>query len=564
MKKSKHFKLISLLISLVIICIITVGCSANQNCNTSTTKYNNQNSTATSNIQTNNLNSTNSTNTQKNDNKSNENTTKSNTSNENTTKNNTENSTNETTINNSKDNNTSAKDKKLYIKITIANKKFDLSTLLNAEDVQDLNDFQLSLLRNAYYAKHGYKFKMGKYSNYFSKYDWYIPKYDDVANMLCNTDIDNINLILKIEGNKKSEENIDSNNKVSSSKNTNKYKGFIFPNSNKKLISNEELNYCDKFTLLLAKNELFARKGYRFKNKQLLNYFSNMSWYTPNDNVKNSVDELNEIEKKNLELINEKYNNLYYSLGAKDNTYEINTKRDLNNDGIKENINILFKKDPLNPSFNSWHEYDFTINSNGKKYTFKDTESNLYANLFFADFDVRDDSIEFYVVADGSSGLSTTIIYQLSENGIKELLRFDGRIISYDGKGNIYTFYNFTNDKNKVLLSYYNLKKGIQYVNADKVIGKYLKYDYHLILYKSKNVHFSLNYYNEYDKKSITQKLRNGDIVKITDINEPLKIVYVDYMDYIDADYDKVINIPIKVKTKDGLTGWLLYPNGGA
>ncbi|KYH34155.1 hypothetical protein CLTEP_19320 [Clostridium tepidiprofundi DSM 19306] len=205
MKKSKHFKLISLLISLVIIWIITVGCSANQNCNTSTTKDNSQNSTAASNIQTNNqnnnLNSTNSTNTQKNNYKNNENTNKSNTNNENTTKNNTENNTNETTINNSKDNSTSAKDKKSYIKITIANKKFDLSVLLNPKDVQNLDNWQLSLLRNAYYAKHGYKFKIGKYSNYFSKYDWYIPKYDDVANMLCNTDIDNINLILKIEGN---------------------------------------------------------------------------------------------------------------------------------------------------------------------------------------------------------------------------------------------------------------------------------------------------------------------------------------------------------------------------
>ncbi|KYH33285.1 hypothetical protein CLTEP_21430 [Clostridium tepidiprofundi DSM 19306] len=567
MKKSKHFKLISLLISLVIIWIITVGCSANQNCNTSTTKYNNQNSTAASNIQTNNLNSTNSTNTQKNDNKSNENTTKSNTSNENTTKNNTENSTNETTINNSKDNNTSAKDKKLYIKITIANKKFDLSTLLNAEDVQDLNDFQLSLLRNAYYAKHGYKFKMGKYSNYFSKYDWYIPKYDDVANMLCNTDIDNINLILKIEGNKKSEENIDSNNKVSSAKNTNKYKGFIFPNSDKKLISNEELNYCDKFTLLLAKNELFARKGYRFKNKQLLNYFSNMSWYTPNDNIKNSVDELNEIEKKNLELINEKYNNLYYLSGAKDNTYEINTKMDLNNDGIKENINILFKKDPLNPSFNSWHEYDFTINSNGKKYTFKDTESNLYANLFFADFDVNDNTTEFYLTSAGPSDDPTTTIFQLSENGIKKILTLQGFITGYDGKGNIYTDFSFTNDKNQILLSYYNLKKGVQHPNNNEIIGKYLQYDYRLMLFKTQHGQYGIpgispigdSYYEE-NKEYLTKKVEDGELVKITDINEPLKIIYVYYDE---SSPESIWNLPIRVETKDGLRGWLLYLNGG-
>ncbi|KYH33287.1 hypothetical protein CLTEP_21450 [Clostridium tepidiprofundi DSM 19306] len=191
MKKSKHFKLISLLISLVIIWIITVGCSANQNCNTSTTKDNSQNSATASNIQTNNQNSTNNTNTQENNYTNNKNTNKSNTSNKNNT--------NETTINNSKDNNTSAKDKKSYIKITIANKEFDLSVLLNPKDVQNLDNWQLSLLRNAYYAKHGYKFKMEKYSNYFSKYDWYIPKYDNVENFITDSDTKNINLLLELE-----------------------------------------------------------------------------------------------------------------------------------------------------------------------------------------------------------------------------------------------------------------------------------------------------------------------------------------------------------------------------
>jgi YARHG domain-containing protein len=333
-------------------------------------------------------------------------------------------------------------------------------------------------------------------------------------------------------------------------------KGFIFPNSDKKLISNEELNYCDKFTLLLAKNELFARKGYKFKNKQLLNYYNNMSWYTPNDDIKNSVDELNEIEKKNLKLINEKYNDFHYFFTEKGMQYEINTEKDLNNDGFKENINISFKKD--SESY-SWEEYTFTINSNGKKYTLSGTEEHLYLNLFFADFDTKDNNIEFYITSDGPSGDPTTIMYQLSENGIKEILKLDGHITNYDGKGNIYTFYNFTNDKNQVLLSYYNLKKDIQYPNGDEIIGKYLQYDYHLILYKSRNVRFSLNYYNEDDKQSITKKLQNGDIIKITDINEPLKIVYMDNLDY-----DQVINIPIKVETKDGLTGWLLYPNGGA
>jgi YARHG domain-containing protein len=472
------------------------------------------------------------------------------------------------TNNNSKNNKTSSESEKTSIKITIDDKEFDLSTLLNTEDVQDLDDFQLSLLRNAYYAKHGYKFNMKEYLDFFSKYDWYNPQYDNVENMLCGTDIDNINLILKVEDHKKSEENTDSNNKASTVKNTNKYKEFIFPNSDKKLISNKELNYCGKFTLLLAKNELFARKGYKFKNKQLSNYYNNMSWYTPNDNIKNSADELNEIEKKNLELINDRYNNFYYSSVDKDNNYEINTKRDLNNDGIKETINILFKKDSLNPSSNSWEEYDFTINSEGENYTFCNTEINLYTNLFFADFDVNDNATEFYLTSAGPSADPTTTIFQLSENGIKKILTLDGFITGYDGKGNIYTEFSFTNDKNQVLLSYYNLQNGVQHPSDNKIIEKYLQYNSHLILFKTTYVipagfsDFGENY-DEILKQYPDEAYKDSDIVKITDINEPLKIVYVDYDPSNGVFSDIVRNLPIKVETKDGLTGWLLHLNIG-
>ena len=56
----------------------------------------------------------------------------------------------------------------------------------------------------------------------------------------------------------------------------------------------------------LAKNEIYARHGYRFKNKDLYNYFMGQLWYEPsiapeefNDNV------LNNYEKENLKLLNQ-------------------------------------------------------------------------------------------------------------------------------------------------------------------------------------------------------------------------------------------------------------------
>lgn len=77
----------------------------------------------------------------------------------------------DTTNNNSRHDNTLTESEKNPIKITIGNKEFNLSVLLNRENVQDLDDFQLSLLRNAYYTKHGYKFNMKKYLDFFSKYN---------------------------------------------------------------------------------------------------------------------------------------------------------------------------------------------------------------------------------------------------------------------------------------------------------------------------------------------------------------------------------------------------------
>ena len=47
-----------------------------------------------------------------------------------------------------------------------------------------LNAEELSLLRNMLFAKHGYRFRTQKFTNYFRKFDWYEPIYDDVTDRL--------------------------------------------------------------------------------------------------------------------------------------------------------------------------------------------------------------------------------------------------------------------------------------------------------------------------------------------------------------------------------------------
>lgn len=340
-------------------------------------------------------------------------------------------------------------------------------------------------------------------------------------------------------------------------------RGFIFSDSDKNLISAKELNTCDKFTLTLARNELFARKGHVFKTNKYIAYYNNMVWYEPNNNLKNSYDALNNIEKTNLRLINDKYECFNLLSISKDT--KIQMLKDLNNDEHDEKISVVFKQSSVNSSF---QEYHINIDSNGKHYELGGAEVNLHNNIFVADFDVNDDTLEFYLTSAGPSDDPTTIIFQLSENGIHEILRLQGYIYSYDGNGNIYTEYCFTSDKNQRLLSYYNLNDGVQHPSSDEIIGKKLQYGYHMILFRTPHVSsfgFSClgKNYDKNTKQFIQKTYKDDEIVKITSIYEKLKIIEVDYAPHNNLFPDNIINLPIKVETEDGLIGWLLQLNGG-
>jgi hypothetical protein len=66
------------------------------------------------------------------------------------------------------------------------------SRYLSQSDVVGLNKEDLTIMRNEIYARHGYIFKSNKkIESYFSQQSWYIPKYNNVDNML--TPIENAN-----------------------------------------------------------------------------------------------------------------------------------------------------------------------------------------------------------------------------------------------------------------------------------------------------------------------------------------------------------------------------------
>lgn len=68
-----------------------------------------------------------------------------------------------------------------------------------------------------------------------------------------------------------------------------------------RLITEKELEKITLEELKIYRNEIFARKGYVFKDNKLQHFFGRQEWYIPL--MSNKELELSEIEKQNVELI---------------------------------------------------------------------------------------------------------------------------------------------------------------------------------------------------------------------------------------------------------------------
>ncbi len=58
--------------------------------------------------------------------------------------------------------------------------------------------------------------------------------------------------------------------------------GFIFPDSDRRYLQQDDLKDLSKTELRIARNEIFARRGRFFVDQSLAGYFAQFSWYHPN------------------------------------------------------------------------------------------------------------------------------------------------------------------------------------------------------------------------------------------------------------------------------------------
>jgi outer membrane lipoprotein-sorting protein len=73
------------------------------------------------------------------------------------------------------------------------------SRLLTEEDVSNLDEGELELMRNEIYARHGYSFKNKEMRQRFDTTSWYIPMGIDIRDKLTDTEVTNIDLIYRYE-----------------------------------------------------------------------------------------------------------------------------------------------------------------------------------------------------------------------------------------------------------------------------------------------------------------------------------------------------------------------------
>lgn len=79
---------------------------------------------------------------------------------------------------------------------------------------------------------------------------------------------------------------------------------YILPYSDSEYISYSDLDGLSQEEVLLARNEIYARRGRKFTTESIKNYFESKSWYVPQyepDDFPDSI--FNEYEKENIKTI---------------------------------------------------------------------------------------------------------------------------------------------------------------------------------------------------------------------------------------------------------------------
>jgi len=150
------------------------------------------------------------------------------------------------------------------------------NVLLNEDKLKGLSLMELRMIRNEFWARRGKKFDTPGIRQYFTWRDWYKPAKNQKTVKLNAVEEQNIKIIEAYEAKVRE--------KLSTEALTEDALGELFAED-----------------LRILRNEIYARRGRVFKDKELQKYFESTDWYQPNPDFKDEM--LSEIEFKNLSAI---------------------------------------------------------------------------------------------------------------------------------------------------------------------------------------------------------------------------------------------------------------------
>lgn len=151
---------------------------------------------------------------------------------------------------------------------------------LTAARLVGLDAATLRLARNEIFARRGGRFADLALTAHFGRFSWYRPTTFEPD--LSPVEQTNVELIRQYELAASAPQD-----------------GFIFADSDRRLLNPEEVEALDKGQLAFARNEIYARRGRKFVRAEFRDYFSRFAWYKPQFGEV----ELTFIEQKNVDLI---------------------------------------------------------------------------------------------------------------------------------------------------------------------------------------------------------------------------------------------------------------------
>jgi len=149
---------------------------------------------------------------------------------------------------------------------------------LTEELLKNLTMNDLRMIRNEFLARRGRKFTTPGFKQMFEWRDWYKPLKDQSKVQLNVIETENVRLIEREEAKLRE--------KISTEP-----------------ITNEMVEGLFVEDLRVLRNEIYAKRGRVFKDKELQKYFAAQAWYLPNPDFKDEG--LTETESKNLAIIKE-------------------------------------------------------------------------------------------------------------------------------------------------------------------------------------------------------------------------------------------------------------------